>query len=269
MEQFKKGDYIVPLKDVSISNCWNNFVMKQETDSNIFKPETLINGSINNTNQAWYSSNFSNKSHWRYATKEEIIEYDRIGKPYDVTTLKPETNLEKAARLYPIGTRYIPLNRDGDPYSGKCETTRNPRQLESGIDVGSGYIYHIETNKWAEIISDVKAEPVVVKEDILAEAKRRYPVGTQYKNSLGQVFTSDFDPVISITDEIYVSIEFQSDFIWSNGKWAEIVDEPIYLGTNSKSFDIVFDKSLMDFSPSELPSMEIPELIMLEPCIRI
>lgn len=72
-----------------------------------------------------------------------------------------ETNLEKAKRLYPIGTRYndvrgVYLNTIAD---------NTPNLLgNGGIEVGLGYVYY--DGKWAEIIEDttIKQYPVTPEE---------------------------------------------------------------------------------------------------------
>ena len=68
------------------------------------------------------------------------------------------------------------------------------------------------------------------KEDLLAEAKRRYPVGTQFKSAL----IGDTNPYIGYVKKgMYFSksenVIWNGDsvgFIYHNGKWAEIVEEP-------------------------------------------
>lgn len=53
---------------------------------------------------------------------------------------KTETLLEKAARLYPIGTKYIALNDDGTKYA-KQKSCHFPKQNKWGIYLGTGYAY--------------------------------------------------------------------------------------------------------------------------------
>ena len=66
-----------------------------------------------------------------------------------------------------------------------------------GIDCGIGYVYILKTDTWAEVV----AQPVATKEptepdydSILAEAKRRYPVGVKYRPlcSQGDEWSSDY-----------------------------------------------------------------------------
>lgn len=86
---FKKGDYIVVLKDMAVHNCWQNFILKQYVNNGSILPE-LIPNVRNNYNCEFSYSNFKEKDDaWRYATPEEIEEYERLGKPFDVTTFTP------------------------------------------------------------------------------------------------------------------------------------------------------------------------------------
>ena len=87
---FVKGDYIVcldtPEKDSSYPK---NYVFKQRENGSYLLSELDATGHREN---GWGCINFTKKDisinyDWRYATKEEIAEYDRLGKPYNVTDL--------------------------------------------------------------------------------------------------------------------------------------------------------------------------------------
>ena len=81
---FEKGQYIVVLKDDAYNNNWQGYVFKQKYQCAEIRPEILMDGKINNS----YSySDFTSTNFWRYATPEEIAEYERLGKPFDVTTI--------------------------------------------------------------------------------------------------------------------------------------------------------------------------------------
>lgn len=81
---FKKDDYIVLLYG-NLDSFKKDYIFKQREDSRYLQPWCDCNGSISN---GWGSIEYKGKKDWRYATKEEIAEYDRLGKPFDVTTLK-------------------------------------------------------------------------------------------------------------------------------------------------------------------------------------
>jgi hypothetical protein len=91
---FKEGDYIVTLEINSFdTNCAkNNYCFKQRVTGTSIKPCVDLSGSGINGNHNLRFDKSRNLIDWRYATKEEIAEYDRLGGPYDVTTLnKVET----------------------------------------------------------------------------------------------------------------------------------------------------------------------------------
>lgn len=87
---FKKGDYIVTLKvSTNASRCGkDNYCFKQREDNRSIHPEIDLGGSKHNGNNTLSFDKQYKLEDWRYATKEEIAEYDRLDKPFDVTTLK-------------------------------------------------------------------------------------------------------------------------------------------------------------------------------------
>ena len=103
-ERFHKGDYIVTLVDDG--NCGKvNYCSKQAKDSDYLTPEIDIKGSRTNGNSFFHIKDTSNTK-WRYATQEEASEYERIGKPYDVTTLqKKEKSIPEYVECIKSGTK--------------------------------------------------------------------------------------------------------------------------------------------------------------------
>jgi hypothetical protein len=82
---FKKGDYIVTL--INHGDCGKvNYCSKQRIDHIYLHPEKDRNGRKDNNNNTF---EFSDKSgwKWRFATKEEGEEYEKHGKPYNVTNI--------------------------------------------------------------------------------------------------------------------------------------------------------------------------------------
>jgi len=67
-----------------------------------------------------------------------------------------EALLKEARRLYPIGTKYRPLNSDGTEQMGdaKAKYECNWVQTGLGIDCGMGYVY--ANGKWAKIVNEDK-----------------------------------------------------------------------------------------------------------------
>ena len=82
---FKKGDYIVTL--INDGDCGKvNYCSKQRIDHIYLHPEKDRTGRKDNDNNTF---EFSDKSgwKWRFATKEEGEEYEKHGKPYNVTNI--------------------------------------------------------------------------------------------------------------------------------------------------------------------------------------
>jgi hypothetical protein len=89
---FKKGDYIVTLKVLKGDyNCArDNYCFKQRINNKSIYPEVDLRGSKDNGHNIMSFDKQGYLKDWRYATPQEIKEYDRIGKPYDITTLIPK-----------------------------------------------------------------------------------------------------------------------------------------------------------------------------------
>ena len=86
--EFKKGDYIVTLKGNFGGNCAKeNYCFKQRINHTRIRPEVDLNNNLKNGHDVMSFDKKERLYDWRYATAEEITEYNLRGKPYDVTTL--------------------------------------------------------------------------------------------------------------------------------------------------------------------------------------
>ena len=151
--EFKKDDYIVILKN-STNSFKINYCFKQRESYKYIKPE--FDNHNSKTNGLPFLSIF-NKDNWRYATPEEIAEYERIGKPYNVTTLNQkelsmEEIQEECKRRFPIGCTFKnPCNNQNYTIE---ENDRNTYKIIENqyIDGGEskGYLYY--KDKYAELI---------------------------------------------------------------------------------------------------------------------
>jgi hypothetical protein len=86
---FKSDEYIVQLYTNSTDGFNCCYVYKQREDCGYLQPVITANGHSSN---GWMLIKKEDTSTWRYATPEEIVEYERLGKPYDVTTLNAMKN---------------------------------------------------------------------------------------------------------------------------------------------------------------------------------
>lgn len=86
---FKKDDYIVTLKvdpRINTDCAKDNYIFRQEKDADSLQLTKDLKG-VRNGNDTLRADKTNYLKDWRYATAQEIAEYDRLGKPYDVTTL--------------------------------------------------------------------------------------------------------------------------------------------------------------------------------------
>lgn len=79
-DQFKKGDYIVILRPKKEDSSYikHGYCFKQDRDSSLFGTARDLTQCNCNTNISFERSGL-----WRYATPNEILEYQREDKPFD------------------------------------------------------------------------------------------------------------------------------------------------------------------------------------------
>lgn len=148
--EFKKGEYIV-LIDYSPSFS-TNYIYKQRENYYYLRAKLDNDGDRNNGNIKFQKKNPYN---WRYATQEEIDEYERRGKPYDVTELqKKELSMEKiqeeCKKRFPIGCTYISTNKQSEVLKDDSYTySIIGKQIWAHS--GGGCLY--ENGEWAELVS--------------------------------------------------------------------------------------------------------------------
>lgn len=150
-DEFKKGEYIVITDNYSGGFC-TNYIYKQRKDYTYLEAELDNYGSTTNGFTRYEKKNSYN---WRYATQEEIDEYERRGKPYDVTELQKkklsmEEIQEECKKRFPIGCTYI--NTSKTKYVLKKDSyTYSIVGKQIWAHSGGGYLY--ENGKWATLVS--------------------------------------------------------------------------------------------------------------------
>lgn len=172
INEFKKGDYIVTLNVENGYNCAKrNYCFKQRVNSTGMAPEVDLKGSTTNSHGAMSFGKAQLLKNWRYATPEEIAEYDRIGKPYDVTTLQKKEEYIPQVGDYVVMESKSPLEicrqkykkgmvvmsaKDSGIYSGIFTINVDPEEFHiTGEEIdyfgSEGFLYcH---GKYAEILS--------------------------------------------------------------------------------------------------------------------
>ena len=177
--KFKKGEYIVLIDkgqstgSATLSEDFKFFIKNhcyKVRENNVFlRPELDSNGSTTN---GWecipYNPNqFHKTRNWRYATQEEIDEYERKGKPYDVAELqKKELSMkeiqEECKRRFPIGCTFIDTDGDKQVLKEDSVTYQIKLNMIYAHDC-AGYLY--KNGKWAELVSSPKQNDL--KEEVI------------------------------------------------------------------------------------------------------
>lgn len=204
-QEFKAGDYIVCLDKPSTSypkednngtyggasggaGYKANFCYEIKRVSKLYGFNVLWGG--NNNNGIYYTS-------VRYATKEEIAEYDRLGKPYDVTTITkvPERisfyvmyNTEFTEDLYNKAIEWCKANCSGkirgfaDSYEG-LQSHKFFLFDNCGIRSNSCYHYGVDNNKQ----DCIKRISINELKEIIGYKQQNinFEVGKWYKSNIG------------------------------------------------------------------------------------
>jgi len=152
---------------------------------------------------------------------ESQIEPQRKFKVGDKVTYKYQKDL--------LGScyRYGGLCQGG--YVGTIKSIERDDSLN--VTAESGLVYHMSPDEFVEY-DGVAIKPA--DEAFLAEANRRYPIGTLYKelNDVGEVTgaerTADEPAMWVIRGE---SIEVGYGYVYAKGRWAEVVPETKYVVT--------------------------------------
>ncbi len=152
--EFKKGEYIIITDDFDnfSKDFISNHIYKQRCDSNFLQSE---HDSKNSKTNGWKKYTRNNTHNWRYATQEEIDEYERRGKPYDVTELqKKELSMEEiqeeCKKRFPIGCTYISTN--GETHVLKKDSCTYTIVAQN-VWAHSGAECLYKNGKWAELVS--------------------------------------------------------------------------------------------------------------------
>jgi len=242
-DMFKKDDYIV----ITIPNQNNDgfitdFCYKQIDNDLYLRPELTTLGNIRN---GWRLITYSS-SHWRYATKEEVAKYDRLGKPFDVTTLneKEELKVDSLSKLKNNKENYTSKVGDwvitdmmniGSYYENKAykvielDTYHSHQPCFKITESDDG-----KACSWCYPYGDKKSVrkalsheiPKIAKEELLKEAKRKYPIGCTYK-SITSPSTYQLKSELEIDKYGNICDADRTCHVYLNNKWAEIIYEDL------------------------------------------
>lgn len=132
---------------------------------------------------------------------------------------------EDAKKMYPPGTKFKPVNSSDSDLIVIVRKTWNIKSHDNTAIwfntrddnyAHTGYIYN--KGRWAEIIHD--------DESLLEQAKKLYPIGTQYKCAAGgtTIYTVKEQSFNYVDYRDQVHGEFDKGCLYDKGNWAKIIN---------------------------------------------
>ncbi len=228
-KKFKEEDYIVLTKFISGSFV-ENYIYKSREDYSYFRTNCDKYGDKNGNS----TINAEDSSSWRYATSEEIAEYDRLGKPYDVTTLKSNVefipgkwyrNPEWSEGCYAKFLRFY----EGTDRFVHSEHIKNKEhnKKEDWWQNYKGITKEIRIEEIQQYLPEGHVDKIVKEETTLQEAIRKYPLHTKVKSAYdpNNIFIVGGIPRFSGSDISVAKSTSGEAYLYYQGKWAEIVEE--------------------------------------------
>ena len=251
--KFKKGEYIVLISDgqstsgttlVQSDQFIKNHCYKVRENNTFLRPELDSCGSTAN---GWecilYNPNkFHKNRNWRYATQEEIDEYERRGKPYDVTELNKQSFPDEGS----IEIEYIPKNlmsylENNNRKSVSGDSSYNKEKVVIAWNKSSFWFCSVESSKpkyskdfiekiigksiYLNTILEAKKE--LSMKEIQEECKRRFPIGCTFiavGSCMHRILKEDSYTYSIVGKQIWT--HYGAGYLYKNGKWAELVSLP-------------------------------------------
>ena len=166
--EFKKGEYVVLIgrgqstrssDELSIDEVFipNHYYKVRENKSYLMTELDSVGSTTNGWVGIPYNPNEYHKNrNWRYASQEEIDEYEKRGKPYDVTELhKKELSMEQiqeeCKKRFPIGCTFIDAHEDAIQVLKKDSVTYKINSNMIYAHDGAGCLY--KNGKYATLVS--------------------------------------------------------------------------------------------------------------------
>ena len=248
--KFKKGEYIVLIDNgqstggttlVQSDQFIKNHCYKVRENKVFLRPELDSNGSTTN---GWkcipYNPNkFHKTRNWRYATQKEIDEYERRGKPYDVTELNKQSFPDEGS----IEIKYIPENlinylENNNRQSVSGDSSYNKEKVIIAwnkssywfCSVGSSKIKYskdyIERIIGQSIYSDslLENKKELSMREIQEECKKKYPIGCTFipvGSCMHRILKEDSCTYKIVDKQIWA--HSGAGYLYEDGKWAELV----------------------------------------------
>ena len=251
---FKKGEYIVLIGkgqstgSATLLEDFRAFIQNhcyKVRENNTFLMAEL--DSSESTTNGWvcipYSPNqFHKTRNWRYATQEEIDEYERRGKPYDVTELNKQSFPDEGS----IEIEYIPKNlmsylENNNRKSVSGDSSYNKEKVVIAWNKSSFWFCSVESSKpkyskdfiekiigksiYLNTILEAKKE--LSMEEIQEECKERFPIGCTFipvGSSNSKILKKDSYTYSIVGKQIWA--HFGGGCLYEDRKWAELVSLP-------------------------------------------
>lgn len=179
---FKKGDYIVTL--INDGDCGKvDYCSKQNEDSQDLCPEIDTKGIKDNGNGRF---TFSDKSglKWRFATKEEGEEYERQGKPYNVTNIVKKNMTQQEFNALRVGdfiSNYEILHKYKEFLIVRCDDGHDLFDLEKinklGLKIKTKTFMGLEVKEYDNVPCEVDGNELcylvsVTQDSILCSVRK-------------------------------------------------------------------------------------------------
>ena len=180
----------------------------------------------------------------------EVVEETISSKP----TVKSIPTKEEVLERYPKGTWYLPIHQDGTigtvPKESKGIYEKGDDFIWANSSTNTGYVYDIRNQKWADVVPNPNSDfRELSEEELIAEAYRRYPIGTKFKSPDDRGAIREVKPYAGkftvvwaldrhgklradngmfndIFDDRGRKTFCSNPHIYYEGVWAEIVQEP-------------------------------------------
>jgi hypothetical protein len=216
----------------------------------------------------------------------KAFSWGRTNEGFDFWELIFSGQMSEAQKLQPhlFETEWAPQVGDWVKVIKPCLSSNNPKnivdkitdvKIGSLVGFGKCTIYKIGTGDYEHISGIVKVEqheiPTEIEKPmtqvnmklIQAEAKKRFPIGCSFVNTMGQEFNilEDDDCVYKIVgDEIWA--HDRAGYLYENGKWTTLIDVPKQSPTQHEH-QLTVNKSLDMFYPEVKQQLNEPQYPLL------
>ena len=279
---FKKDEYIVtsgaPLingkkPDIISERILQGYVYKQRTSKHYLEPERDTAGHSFN---GWKAYRIDNPTNWRYATLQEIKNYDKAKKPVKMEVV------DQISEGFCITTTREDINKNFDLFKKECKANNIPYFDEMTLSweffgarvTDSGYSNYRSDRSWGEIYTSINDFLTDSRKDRWS-VKNMFPK-TGYYESTSESFINfllSTERVLSIDRKPHnIGIAWNKTSFWfisSESKFKEYYDEFImnFIFNNSFDSDMMSDAEMVD--ENEEARKQLSKLLKEDFCVDV